>query len=183
MTPPPMTTRSRGSSLRSSTSRLVTTKPEARPSFRPGTGGMVVSEPEAITSRLPTLAHIGLAAGLDGEAIVRAALNLRGGADHRHLVGLHGGLHPGDQGMDHLALALHHLGVVEGDLLRRDAEGGALGGVAVELGGVQQGLGGNAALVEAGAAQVLPLEQGHLQAALGGPLGAEVAARAAADDK
>ena len=53
----------------------------------------------------------------------------------------------------------------------------------VELGGVQQRLGGDAADVEAGAAVGgALLDHGHLQAELGGTDGADVAAGSGADD-
>ena len=102
--------------------------------------------------------------------------------DHGDLVGLHGGLYAGDQLLDHLPLPLEDGGVVQDHVFGGDAEGGALRCVAIELDRVEQGLGGDAPLVEAGAAHVPGLEEAHGHAALGGPLGTQIAARASADD-
>ena len=51
-----------------------------------------------------------------------------------------------------------------------------------QLGAVEQAFGGDAADIQAGAAQVLPFDEGHLGAQLGRPDGGHIAARAAADD-
>ena len=59
----------------------------------------------------------------------------------------------------------------------------AVPGLVVELGGMQQRLGGDAADVEAGAAEGgALLDHGHLQAELRRPDGAHIAAGAGADD-
>src|SRR4029077_15601328 len=53
----------------------------------------------------------------------------------------------------------------------------------IDLRAAKQGLGGNAAPVEADAAQVLALDHDRLHAELGRPDGRDVAARATADDR
>ena len=70
------------------------------------------------------------------------------------------------------------------DALERgpDAEPGALAGVVGDLGRVQQRLGRDAAVVQAGAADLVLLDQRDRHAELGGAEGAGVAAAAAAED-
>ncbi len=81
-------------------------------------------------------------------------------------------------------LAGHHGGKVEGDLADADAVGGEpVAGLLVEPAGVEQGLGGNAADVETGAAQGrAAIDAGDPQAELRRPDGADIAAGAAPDD-
>ena len=62
------------------------------------------------------------------------------------------------------------------------AELRALAGVVGELGGVQQRLGRDAAVVQAGAAHLVRLDQGDGHAQLGGAQGGGVAAAASAQD-
>ncbi len=71
---------------------------------------------------------------------------------------------------------------IEADLLRRQAVIGGMLHVMVDLGGAQQRLGRDAAPVEADAAEMLALDDGGLEAELGGADGGDVAARPAADD-
>ena len=78
--------------------------------------------------------------------------------------------------------ALAHGGVVEGDPLRPQAEGLTLPHLLIPLGGMDEGFGGDAPPVEAGAAHGVPLHQGGAQPQLGGPDGGGVAAGAAPDD-
>ena len=66
--------------------------------------------------------------------------------------------------------------------VRPDAELLALPGRVGHLGRVQEGLGGDAAPVQAGAAELALLDQYDLQAELGGPQRAGVAAAASAED-
>ena len=78
--------------------------------------------------------------------------------------------------------ALAHGGVVEEDPLRPQAEGLTLPHLLIPLGGMDEGFGGDAPPVEAGAAHGVPLHQGGAQPQLGGPDGGGVAAGAAPDD-
>ena len=84
---------------------------------------------------------------------------------------------------DDLVLVGEHRGDVEGELLRADeAMLLAVDGVLIDFGGVEQGLGGDAADVEAGAAEgVVLLHEGHLEAELAGFDGGDIATRAGAD--
>ena len=84
---------------------------------------------------------------------------------------------------DDLVLVGEHRGDVEGELLAADeAMLLAVDGVLVDFGGVEQGLGGDAADVEAGAAEgVVLLHEGHLEAELAGFDGGDIATRAGAD--
>ncbi len=61
-------------------------------------------------------------------------------------------------------------------------EAAGVAGRVGDLGGVQQGLGGDAAAVQAGAAEEVLLDEGHAQAELGGAQRAGVAAAPAAED-
>lgn len=87
-------------------------------------------------------------------------------------------------GADKLA---HDLGLpclhglpVEADIVGRDSELRAFAGVDIELGGVEEGLRGDAACVEAGASQAGFLGQEDLPPAPGEAFGREIAARSAA---
>src|SRR5690606_39506231 len=80
----------------------------------------------------------------------------------------------------HGAAVGHQLGDVEAHVVDAEAKGGgAVQGVG-HLGAPEQRLGGNAAPVEAYAAEVLPFNQGGLEPQLGGADGGHVAAGAAA---
>src|SRR5208282_5370235 len=87
-------------------------------------------------------------------------------------------------GGDRVVLVLHHGGEIEFRLAGDDAErADSMGDLFKNFGSVQQGLGRNAADVEAGAAESLALfDNGGFQAELGGANGADIAARAGADD-
>ena len=82
--------------------------------------------------------------------------------------------------LGHGVLPLDDLGIVEGQLTHVDAEGSAVFGVVIDVGGVQQGLGGDAAPIQAGAAQLRLLHQGGLQAVLAEADGTLIASGAAA---
>ena len=103
---------------------------------------------------------------------------------HLDAVLLHQGGHPAGQLLGDAAAAGDHLLPVVADLAGGEAE---LPGPAQEpqdLGLPQQGLGGDAAPVEAGAAEaVLGLHQADAQAELGGADGGAAASGAAADDE
>ena len=83
----------------------------------------------------------------------------------------------------HLGLLCHHGGQIEFDL-GFDAQLGEIGfGFVQPLAGMQQGLGGNAADIEAGAAEAAAaVDTGRREAELAEPDSGIVAARAAADD-
>ena len=102
--------------------------------------------------------------------------------EHRDAVALLQEGHAVAQLLGDGVLPLDDFGVVEGDVVGADAEGGAVFGVVIDIGGVEQGLGGDAAPVQAGAAQLRLLHQGGLQAVLAQADGALVAAGAAAHD-
>ena len=82
----------------------------------------------------------------------------------------------------HLARALHDRLGIEADLLGRQAVVLGVLQVVEDLGRAQQRLGGDAAPVEADAAQIVALDDGRLEAELGGADGRDVAAGARADD-
>ena len=93
------------------------------------------------------LAHIGFPRRFHGVALRGAAGDLAEGLLHLHVVGLQGRLDPGHQGAHHLVLALDHLGVVDGQAAGGDPVFFPMLHAVVELGAIQQGLGGHAALV------------------------------------
>ena len=68
------------------------------------------------------------------------------------------------------------------DPLNSNAKRLTFGSMPVQLCGIQQGLCGDAAFVQAGAAQRPFLKQTNLHAALCSPLGAQIAAGAATQD-
>src|SRR3972149_5434834 len=85
---------------------------------------------------------------------------------------------------DHLALALHHFLPVERGARNLDAELARPLDVVVDFRLEEQGFGGDAAHVQASAAELGVLfDERGLQAVLGGAEGGGVAARAAADDR
>ena len=87
-------------------------------------------------------------------------------------------------GADRVVLVLHHGGHIELGLADADAERRkVMGGDLEHFRGVQQGLGGDAADVEASAAMGLALlDDGHLHAELGRADGADIAAGAGSND-
>ena len=104
--------------------------------------------------------------------------------DLHHLVGLQQSRYATGQLFGDGVLVGDHLGEVHPDAVRLHAD---LRALVLDLGhqlcAVQQALGRDAANVQAGAAQVLPLHQGHPGAQLGRPDGGHIAAGAAADDQ
>ena len=104
------------------------------------------------------------------------------GFENRHAVAL---FQKGDavaQVLGDGVLPLDDFGVVKGDVSGGDAEGVAVGGIVVHVGGVEQGFGGDAAPVQAGAAQLAFLHQSGLQTVLAQTDGAGITAGAAAHD-
>ena len=75
-----------------------------------------------------------------------------------------------------------HLSQIEGDVPGVDPGRGAVHGVPVYLGGVEQGLGGDAAPVQAGAAYLTALHHGGVQPQPGGLQGGGIAAGPRADN-
>jgi hypothetical protein len=119
-------------------------------------------------------------AALDGDLVagVQAAVAV----EHRHLAALEQLAEPADQAVDHLLLALDGAGPVDADLAHLEAElGGALDR-AVHVGALEELLGRDAADVQAGAAQLVLLDEGDAQPGRGPVERRRVAARAAADD-
>src|SRR5690606_30424449 len=84
---------------------------------------------------------------------------------------------------DDLVLVLEHLRPVHGGALHVDAEVRGLEDVCVELGAPQEGLGGDAAAVEARPAQPLvPLDDGRLQPQLACTNGSHITTRTCPDN-
>ena len=83
-----------------------------------------------------------------------------------------------DVALDALILELHHAGEIEPGLLELDAHAvEQVTGLVIELGGVQQRLRGDAADIEAGAAEGLVLlDHRHLHAELCGTDGTDIPA-------
>ena len=81
------------------------------------------------------------------------------------------------------ARALHHGGGIEGHIVRRKAIVLGVFHVVIDFRGAQQRLGGNAAPVQANAAEVFALDDSRLEAKLGGADGRHIAAGAGADDE
>ena len=83
---------------------------------------------------------------------------------------------------DHAVLVLVHPGHVDAVEGALDAELGALAGLIGQLPGVQQRLGGDAAPVQTGAAQLVLLDQGDVQTQLRSAQGSGIAAATASED-
>ncbi len=92
--------------------------------------------------------------------------------------------HALDVAVDRLVLETEHGGQIERGCADLDAHAGeGMPGLVEPLRRMQQGLGGNAPDVEAGAAEGLfLLDHGHFHAELGRPDGAHIASGAGADD-
>jgi hypothetical protein len=86
------------------------------------------------------------------------------------------------QSFGDFARATYELGDVEGGLAGFDSELGRVGDGLVDLGGAQQGLRGDAAPVQADAAQVFAFDHCGFLSELGGADGGHVAAGATAED-
>ena len=98
------------------------------------------------------------------------------------LVGLHCRAYSCDQLLDDLVLALDDFVVAEAGIVGINAVMVAILGIVVNLGAVEQGLGGNASLVQANSTEALALEQHYVEAFGTGPLGSHIAARTSADN-
>ena len=93
-----------------------------------------------------------------------------------------GGCNARDQALNDLIFPGLHLCPVDGNAAGVHAELAGFLGVQVVLRAVEQGLGGDAAHVQAGAAQVLLLDEGDLLAGVPEALGGQVAAGTRAED-
>ncbi|CAM5365545.1 hypothetical protein STENM327S_00012 [Streptomyces tendae] len=91
-------------------------------------------------------------------------------------------LQPLVQAGDHLVLVLVHAGHVDALEGRLDTELLALAGLVGDLARVQQGFGRNATVVQAGAAELVLLDQGDVQAQLCPAQGRGVPTAATAED-
>jgi hypothetical protein len=58
-----------------------------------------------------------------------------------------------------------------------------LGNLMIEVGGMDEGFGGDAALIEADPAEPVLLDEGHISSELSGPDGRDIPSRPAADDR
>ena len=105
-----------------------------------------------------------------------------GAPEELHLGGFQKRLHAAPQLLHHGLLPGKNGRQVKADVLRMDAEDRGFLGLVVDFASVQQGLGGDTAPVEAGAAHVPALHQCRLQAQLGRMQRGLVAAGTRADD-
>ena len=96
------------------------------------------------------------------------------------LVGLAQRSHAGGQLLDHRGAESLDLFPVDLHIGADDADVRAVGGGIIDFRGVEHGLGRHAAAVEAGAADLVLFDQGHLGAQLRGPDRRDIAAGAAA---
>ena len=125
-----------------------------------------------------------VAAGVDlavhGHLVRRAQHALTG--HERDLAGAHDALQALVQLGDDAVLVAVDPGHVDAVELALDAEGLALAGHVGDLRGVQQRLGGDAAAVQTGTAELRLVDQHHAQAQVGGAEGAGITAGSAAED-
>ena len=120
------------------------------------------------------------AIGLDSDLAL--ALERARAVDHVDLVLLEQELDAPDHAVDDLAAAVDGRAEVEAQVVVADAELLGAAEEADDLGVVEERLGGDAAPVEADAADAVLLDEGSLQAELGRPDRGDVAAGPAADD-
>jgi hypothetical protein len=123
-------------------------------------------------------ALVALAVDLDGVLRHELARAL----DQRDLAGLHQALQPLVEAGDHVVLVGVDPAHVDARQRALHAELLSLARGVGDLGRVQEGLGGDAAAVQAGAADLVLLHQRDRQAELGGAERAGVPARARAED-
>ena len=128
------------------------------------------------------LAAVNLAVGSDLEALGGLAADGRLLHHHGHARALHLCANAGHQSAHHLCAARVHGALVDLHVAAGHAVQVGVQRVLVGLGGVQQRLGGNAALVQAHAAQGVLFKQQGAQPRVRGALRSEIAARTAADN-
>ena len=128
------------------------------------------------------LAGVFLDAFFGGNRNTAGAQNGAGAANQIHLGALEHTLDTGGQLLGHSTLVGED--GVHVNVHRVSGDTGVLAGadIMVNLGGMQQGLGGHAATVQAGAAGLAVLHNGHLQAQLSGAQSRNIAAGTGADD-
>ena len=102
--------------------------------------------------------------------------------DDRDLVLSEQVTHPGAQAARHVPGALDDPFEIERDGVRREAEGVEIAEQVIDLGGPEQGLGRNAAPVEADPAQMFPFHHAGLHAELGRANRGDVTSRSAAEN-
>ena len=120
-------------------------------------------------------------------AVRRRHIHFAGGGDAAHaldevhLGGLQQAVDAAAQLLGHAALVGEDLLHIEGSACRVNAHARAVHRVTIDLGGVEQRLGGDAAPVQTGAAYLTALHHGRMQAQRRGPEGGGIAAGAGAD--
>ena len=120
-------------------------------------------------------------------AVRRRHIHFAGGGDTAHaldeihLGGLQQAVDAAAQLLGHAALVGEDLLHIEGSACRVNAHARAVHRVTVDLGGVEQRLGGDAAPVQAGATHLTARHHRRMQAQRGGPEGGGIAAGAGAD--
>ena len=117
-----------------------------------------------------------------GDADLTGGGDLRRALKHIHLRTLQQGEDAAPELLADAALKGEHLPHVVGESAV-DAHRRAVCGVVVDLGGVEQGLGGDAAPIQAGAAHLPALHNGGVQPQLGGAQGGGIAPGTCADDQ
>ena len=127
------------------------------------------------------LGDVGGVAHLDDKAVGVFAVDGGHAVYDSDLVAFHLHAYAGNQLLDHAVFPIHHLAVVDLHILGGDAVVVAVLGVVIDLGGVEERLGGNAALVEADAAQGSLLHHRGFQPGVSRPLRGQITGGAAAD--
>ncbi len=151
-----------------------------QPLLHTGNGGRDRHRPGGHQQLLGGIAFL---ARLHQEAVAFLAFEAGLCADDRHLVVFQLRGHAGHQHFHHFVLPFYHLGMVNLGVFCRHPVFVSVQGILVDFGGVQKGLGGDAALVQAHAAQRAFFHQGGFQPATGRALCRQVTGRAAAKNQ
>ena len=125
---------------------------------------------------------IGSFAADDGDTLGTPALDHRLALDDFHLGAFHLRLDTADELLDHLLLALEDRPEVDRGAVHVDAILVRMAGIIIHFGAVQQRLGGDAALVQAHAAQFPFLKKDYGETGRTGPSGRHVSAGASSDN-
>ena len=123
---------------------------------------------------------VGLLAIADQKAFLSSCERCRFGYDRNTCV-VQLGCHTGHEGAYHLVFTGNDRSLVDGDLACQHAVFFRMERMVVGLGGLQQGLGGNAAFVEANSSQGILFKKQRVQSCTGRPLRSEIPARPTAD--